>query len=110
MYYVILGTFVPSRRNRICDNMFYGFFDTEAKPPIPCGEMNDSDGPSMIGKIFLNDDHFEFSQVYEDNDQEIRYSFRREGDVWSGEFSGGKHGSGYAKCILNPVELRFLAC
>ena len=109
MHYVILGTFLPSRELSICNNLYFGYFQIEATTGIPNGELKDKDGMSVIGEVVLENNRFEFTQVREDGDDRIRYSFQREGTIWKGTYSGGKHGTGYTKCILNPVQLNFLA-
>ena len=110
MHYVILGTFLPSREFRICDNMYFGFFeDGPSQEGIANGELKDNEGHSNIGGVVLEGDRFEFTQVPDREGTKVRYSFHKEGNIWVGMYSGGKRGSGHTKCVINPVDLRFLA-
>jgi len=90
--------------------MFYGFFQTEQPPgPIPCGELRDNNGTSVIGEVKFDFDRLEFTQVRENSDERIHYKFQQMGNVWTGTYQGGKTRPGYVRCVINRVEPNFFA-
>ena len=107
MNYVILGTFQPPRTLAICDNMFYGFFQTEQPGPIPSGELKDSGGASVIDEVKFDFNRLEFIQVRENSDEKIRYKLECNGNVWTGTYQGEKTRLGYVRCVINRVDLNF---
>ena len=72
------------------------------------GVMTDKYGDSTLSDgRFLSEDTLEFTKRYDQRDSEIRYSFKREGTFWVGEFSGEKAGSGKANCTIIEVPEEF---
>ena len=67
------------------------------------GQMHDTYGTSALEDIRLSESIISFTKRYNGHRDVIEYSFKREGDVWSGCFTGEVVGEGPAVCIFTPV-------
>lgn len=112
MHFVLLGTYLPCKHYRICDNMYRGYFTTTPSQGIPSGEIKDDEHfHAMIGKVILTDSALEFVMRYEEARglPDFKFNFRREGRIWVGERTGQGQEPRLTKCVLNQVELSFMA-
>lgn len=89
----------------LCRFMFAGiiFPDRESSLGGMVGEMNDDWGYSLLSDVRISADEVSFVKRYEDRDDVIRYKFRREGSLWTGEFEGSFVGRGGAKCMITEA-------
>lgn len=85
---------------------FGGFFEiehTEFK-----GLLADRCGLSeIIGSIAAGESEISFDKFYTNGRKLISYSFRKEGDLWVGEYNGRDCGRGKAIAKIVPVEFNF---
>jgi hypothetical protein len=70
------------------------------------GWMMDPAGSSTLSNVSLSDTEFRFDKRYDHRDFDIHYEFRREGDLWIGQYYSDAVGSGAANCIVTPVSER----
>lgn len=90
-------------RGGACRFMYAGTIWLEPESSIFMGEMADAFGESDLSEITLGPDELSFSKKYEHRADTIKYSFRRQGSIWVGEYEGEKTGKGRSNCVLTEV-------
>lgn len=78
------------------------FTNPEAKTEL-IGEMSDHFGKSKLFEIIVTDKVATFIKKYDCRNDLIKYCFKRDGNIWTGEYSGKATGKGGAKCIITEV-------
>lgn len=64
------------------------------------GKMFDHFGESRLFDIKITRTKMRFVKQYNLRDDTINYSFRREGKLWIGEYSGAHAGRGDTRCVI----------
>jgi hypothetical protein len=91
-------------RSAMCRDMFSGIIWEDEVTGELVGEMTDRCGRSEISKVALSPDHFSFEKNYVDRvNHPIRYSLRRDGTWYIGEYTGEFTGRGGATCSVMEV-------
>lgn len=67
------------------------------------GEMLDCFGESKLFDMKITLNEASFAKKYCNRNDIIHYKFRRESELWVGEYSGSVVGEGVAKCIITEV-------
>lgn len=107
-YAYVDGPIAIVRQDMVRD-MFAGLIGSESEfSDELTGSLMDRFGPSELSDIRLNDDELEFDKTYQRRNDSIRYTFRRDGDLWIGRYQGELVGEGCANCILTAVPNRIL--
>lgn len=114
MYYIIVGSFKPAMEPSILNNMYFGYFNTETSGPIPNGEIKSKDGVFALVGLVFKDDCLEFTQVHEDG-RSFKHSLKWDRsaacqlNAWVGTCCDASGNIRNTKCIINCVDLKFLA-
>lgn len=98
-------------RGGLCRFMYSGvIFPNFEEPDQLIGEMLDHFGESELLGVKITQEDVSFTKKYLQRSDYINYVFRKEGELWVGEYFGSAVGRGDSKCIVNvaPDDLFLL--
>ncbi len=72
------------------------------------GNLTDYFGESFLTDVKISTNKLSFKKTYKDSKNILKYSFKKEGDVWLGSYKG-KNIKGLAKCFLQKIDESFFA-
>lgn len=91
-------------RRGIESHMFAGALWQEDNPLQRwIGRTQDKFGVADLFGVNVGKSTLKFAKKYVERDDVIQYTFRRQGQLWIGEWSGDAVGEGTAQCILTEV-------
>jgi hypothetical protein len=85
----------------LCKYMYSGvIFPNPHNKHELIGEMSDYFGESKLFDVKITQEKAQFAKKYDDYNEVIYYKFKREIELWVGEYYGSATGGGGAKCII----------
>lgn len=85
----------------LCRFMYSGvIFPNPEEPDKLIGEMSDHFGESELLGVKITEEEVSFTKKYLQRPDYIKYTFRKEGELWVGEYTGSAVGRGDSKCVV----------